>query len=58
MKMYRQVMIYTFDVWAEDEDDATNTVANVFFDVAHEWVPTHTEIVDDEDDFYPINERY
>lgn len=57
MKMYRQVMIYTFDVWADSEEQATERCADVFFDIPHEWVPAHTEEVTDEDDFYPINER-
>lgn len=56
-KMYRQTMVYTFDVWAEDEDNAAEILSDVYFDIPHEWVPAHTEEVMDEDDFYPVNER-
>lgn len=55
--MYRQSMIYTFDVWAEDEEDATEIIANMFHEVPHEWWPVHTEVVDVDDDFNPINEE-
>lgn len=50
-------MTVTFDVWADSVEDASGKCAEVFFDMPHEWNPTETEIVVDEERFYPINEK-
>lgn len=55
-KRYRQTMTLTFDVWADNWEEATGLIADVYFDCAHEWWPSETMIVADSEPFFPINE--
>lgn len=57
MKRYRLTMTYTIDAWAETEDDAYELSSDVFFHMAHEWWPEITVLADDDESFFPINER-
>lgn len=56
-KKFRQTMTLVIDVWAEDEDEATELIADYYYDVPHEWYPDKIEIVEEEDDFFPTNEQ-
>lgn len=56
-KRYRQTMTFVIDVWAEDKDEATDLIAEYYYDVPHEWHSDKTEIVVEDDYFFPINEE-
>jgi len=57
-KRYRSTMIIGIDVWADDEEDAVQKCADHYFDFVHEWSPSLTEELDEDDDwFHPMNEE-
>jgi acyl-CoA hydrolase len=57
MNRYRQTMTVTIDVWAEDEEQATNRACDAYFDFAHTWQPdTHVEVSESDTSFCPVNE--
>lgn len=55
-KRYRQTMTITIDVFAENEQQATEQAGDAYFDFNHFWNPQNTIIVSQDAKFNPINE--